>query len=103
MSKNIIYEFWYDYVKPRYGEKTKLGYMDTGNFIVHVNTDDINKDLAKMLKNKVWQWRHCQNVKTRFDTLCYDLNRPLPKGNTNKIIGVIKDELDQKSWKIFSN
>ena len=53
LSKNIMHEFWYDYVKLIYGEKTKLGYMDTGNFTVHVNTDDINKDVAKMLKQSL--------------------------------------------------
>ena len=36
-----MYEFWYDYVKPIYGEKAKLCYMDTGSFIVHVKAADI--------------------------------------------------------------
>ena len=40
LSKILMYEFWYDYVK--YGENAKLCYMDTGSFIVHVKTDDIN-------------------------------------------------------------
>ena len=31
LSKTLMYEFWYDYVKPKYGEKTKLSYMDTDN------------------------------------------------------------------------
>ena len=39
LSKILMYEFWYDYVK--YGENAKLCYMDTGSFIVHVKTDDI--------------------------------------------------------------
>ena len=34
-------EFWYDYVKPKYGEKVKLGYMDTDSFIVYIKTEDI--------------------------------------------------------------
>ena len=38
-SKAVIYEFWYDYVKPKYCENAKL-YMDTETFTVHVNTDD---------------------------------------------------------------
>ena len=33
-----MYEFWYDYIKPEYDEKTKFCYMDTGSFIVHVKT-----------------------------------------------------------------
>ena len=35
-----MYEFLYDYVKPRYGEKAKLCYMDTDSFIVYI-TDDL--------------------------------------------------------------
>ena len=42
-----MYEFRYDYVKPKYGENGKLCYMDTGSFIVHVKTDDIYKDIAE--------------------------------------------------------
>ena len=40
-SKTVMYEFWYDYVKPKYGENTKLFYMDTESFIVQVKTEDI--------------------------------------------------------------
>ena len=39
LSKTVMYEFWYDYVKPRYGENTKLCYMDTDSFIVPVKND----------------------------------------------------------------
>ena len=42
-SKTVMYEFWYDYVKPKYGENTKLFYMDTESFIVQVKTEDIKK------------------------------------------------------------
>ena len=41
LSKTVIYEFWYDYVKLKYRENAKLCYMNTGSFIVHVKTDDI--------------------------------------------------------------
>ena len=34
LSKTVKYEFWYDYVKPEYGENAKLCYMDTDSFIV---------------------------------------------------------------------
>ena len=33
-----MYEFWYHYVKPKYGEHAKPCYMDTDSFIVHVKT-----------------------------------------------------------------
>ena len=54
LSKILMYEFWYDYVKPIYGEKVKLCYMDTVSFIVYIKTEDIYKDIAK-------------DVETRFD------------------------------------
>ena len=47
LSKTAMYEFWYDYVKRKYGENAKLCYMDTDNCIVHVKTDDIYKDIAE--------------------------------------------------------
>ena len=54
-----MYEFWYDYLKPKYGENTKLCYTDTDSFIVHLNvqcsqlhvkTENVIKILQKMLK-----------------------------------------------------
>ena len=57
LCKILMYEFWYDYVKPKYGEKAKLGYMDIVSFIVYVKTDDIKKikliqiALKKIIKN----------------------------------------------------
>ena len=55
LSKILIYEFCYNYVKPRYDENAKLCYMDRGSFIVHVKTDDIYKYIA-------------EGVETRFGT-----------------------------------
>ena len=45
-----MYELWYDHVKPKYSEKSKLCYMDTGNFIVHVEADGIYKDITEDLE-----------------------------------------------------
>ena len=45
MSETVMYEFWYNYVKPRYGENAKLCYMDTDSLIVHVNTEIFIKKL----------------------------------------------------------
>ena len=36
-----MYEFWYDYIKPKYGENAKLCYVDTDSLSVHLKTDDI--------------------------------------------------------------
>ena len=62
LSKILMYEFWYDYLKPKFDEKEKLCYMDTDSFIVYIKTDDIYKDIA-------------ENVEIRFDTLSYELVR----------------------------
>ena len=43
VSKILMYQFWYDYGKPTYGEKAKLFYMDTDSFMVYIKTDDICK------------------------------------------------------------
>ena len=42
-----MYEFWYDYIKPKYSEKANLCYMDTNSFIIHVKTEDIYKDFKE--------------------------------------------------------
>ena len=42
-----MYEFWYDYVKAKYGEKAKLCYLDTDSFIVYIKTDDIYKEIVE--------------------------------------------------------
>ena len=69
ISKTLIYEFWYDHIKPKYHEKTKLCYIDTGSFIIHIKTEDFYEDIA----NDVEKW---------FDTSYYneDDKRLLPIG-----------------------
>ena len=47
LSKILVYKFWYDYVKPKYGEKAKLCYMDIDSLTVYVKADDIYKDIAE--------------------------------------------------------
>ena len=67
LNKTVMYDFWYDYIKPEYCENAKLCYMDTGSFIVHVKTDNIYKDIA-------------EDIKRRFDSSNFDLQIPLSKG-----------------------
>ena len=47
LSKILMYDFWYDYVKPKYSEKAKMCYMDTDSFIVYIHKTDIYKDIAE--------------------------------------------------------
>ena len=72
LSKIVMYEFLYDYVKPKLGEKSKLYFMDTDSFFVYIKAADIYKDIA-------------ENVEARFVTSNYELNRPLPKGRKRKL------------------
>ena len=83
ISKTLIYEFWYDYMKPKYGKKVKLCYMDMDSFIINIKTSGFYEDIAS-------------DVANRFDTLNYEVNRPLPTGKNKKVIGLIKDELGGK-------
>ena len=66
LSKILMYEFWYDYVKSEYGEKVTLFYMDKDSFIVYIKTNEIYKYIA-------------EDVETKFDTSNHELDRPLPK------------------------
>ena len=51
ISKTLMYEFWYDYLKPKYGDKPKLCYTDTGGFIIHVITEDVFEDISNDLNH----------------------------------------------------
>ena len=45
ISRIVMYEFWYDYVKTKYREKTKLCYMDTDNNIDHYQKKKMKNEL----------------------------------------------------------
>ena len=83
ISKTLMYEFWYDYMKPKYGNDVKLCYMDTDSFIMNIKTNDFYEDIAN-------------DVEDRFDTFNYEVNRPLQIGKNKKVIGLMKDELGGK-------
>ena len=61
ISKILMYEFWYDYMKPKYNDNVKLCYMDTDSFIMNIKTNDFYKDIANGIEN-------------RFDTSNYEVN-----------------------------
>ena len=46
LSKTLMFEFWYDYLKSMYGDKIRLCYADTDSFIMHIKTDDFYKDIS---------------------------------------------------------
>ena len=83
ISKTLMYEFWYDYMKPKYDNNVKLCYMDTDSFIMNIKTNDFYKDISN-------------DVENRLDTSNYEVNRLLPTGKNKKISGLMKDELGGK-------
>ena len=90
ISKTLMYEFLYDYIKPKYRDKPKLRYMDTDSFVIHIFTEDFFEDIA----NDAERW---------FDIFNYDKNdrKPLQTGMNKKVIGLFKDELGGKIIKEF--
>ena len=85
LSKTLMYEFWYDYIKPKFGDKARLCYMDTDSFVMYIKTDDFYKDIS----DDVDKW---------FDTSNFNRNdnRPLETGKNKKVLGKFKDELGGK-------
>ena len=61
ISKTLMYEFWYDYIKPKHGERAKLCYRNTDSFVVHTFTEDFFEFIASDAE----RW---------FDTSNYDKN-----------------------------
>ena len=64
ISKTLMVELRCDYIKPKYQQNAKLCYMDTNSFIIHIETEDVYKDIA-------------DDVEKRSDTSNYEVNRPL--------------------------
>ena len=73
INKTLMYEFWYDYINPKYLDKAKLCYKDTDNFVIHIKTEDFYEDIAN-------------DVEKQFDTSNYSKHdkRPLPIGMNKK-------------------
>ena len=86
LSKLIMYEFHYDYMPPKYGERIVVLH-EHGSFVYDINTEDFYKDIAG-------------DVETRFDTSGY-CDRPLLIGKNKKVIGLMKNELGGEVMKEF--
>ena len=83
ISKTLMCEFWYHYMKPKYDDNVKLCCMDTDSFTMHMKTKHFYEDIK-------------DDVECKFDTSNYFVNRPLPTAKNKKVIGLMKDELGGK-------
>ena len=90
VSKIFMYKVWYNYIKPKYGDRAKLYYLDTDSFIIHIFTENFFEDIA----DDVERWFHTSN---------YDENdkRPLSIDENKRAIGFFKDELEGKIMNEF--
>ena len=90
LSITIMYDFHYNYIKPKYGDKAKLLITDTDSLMYEIETEDFYKDIS-------------EDVKDRFDTSDYPENHPsgIPTGINKKVLGMFKDEAGGKIIKEF--
>ena len=88
ISKIPMYEFWYDYLKPKYKQNLQLCYMDTDSFIFNIKAEDWYKDTLN-------------DVEKRFDTSNIQTNIPTKKCINKKVLVMMKDELNGKCMKKF--
>ena len=85
ISKEIMYDFHYNYIKPKYDEKAKLLMTDTDSLVYDIETEDFYKDISL-------------DVREKFDTSNYPKNHPsgIETGVNKKVIGKFKDETGGK-------
>ena len=81
LSKTLMYDFHYNYIQRKYGDKSKLLFTDTGSLMYEIQTEDFYKDIS-------------EDVKHRFDTSDYPSNHPsgIPSRFNKKVLGMFKDE-----------
>ena len=90
LSKSLMFDFHYKYIKPKYGKQAKLLFTDTDSFLYEIQTEDFYKDISG-------------DVKDRFDTSDYPKGHPsgIPTGGNKKVLGMFKDEAAGKIIKEF--
>ena len=85
LSKTLMYDFHYNYIKPKYGERSKLLFTDTDSLAYEIETEDFYRDISS-------------DVKSKFDTSNYPKDHPsgILTGVNKKVIGMFKDEASGK-------
>ena len=66
ISKMLMYKFWYDYFKPKHGDRAKLCCTDTDSFIINIITEDFLKIFLMMLKNSLTRLTIIKKIKYIF-------------------------------------
>ena len=86
LSKTLMFDFHYKYIKPKYNKQAKLLFTDTDSFLYEIQTEDFYKDISG-------------DVKDRFDTSDYPKNHPsvIVTGINKKVLGMFKDEAKGKN------
>ena len=75
LSKKVMYEFFYDYIKPKWGDKAKLLFTDTDSFRLEIETEDVYKDVS----NDVDQWFDTSNYpKDHLSGITAGVNKMVP-------------------------
>ena len=84
-SKTLMYDFHYNYIKPKFGNKSKLLFTDTDSLMYEIETLDFYKDISP-------------DVKSKFDTSNYYKDHPygIETGVNKKVLGIFKDEAGGK-------
>ena len=85
LSKTLMYDFHYNYIKSKYGSEAKLLYTDTDSLIYEIGAEDFYRDIAGDVE--IW-----------FDTSEFDASHPsgIQTGVNKKVIGMMKDEAGGK-------
>ena len=56
ISKILMYEFWYDYMKPKYNDNIKLCYIDTDSFLMNIKIEDFYKDITNDVDEYMYEY-----------------------------------------------
>ena len=90
LSKTLMFDFHYNYIKDKYGKKAELLFTDTDSLMYRIQTEDFYKDISK-------------DVESKFDTSDYPASHPsgIPTGLNKKVIGMFKDEVAGKQISHF--
>ena len=90
LSKTLMFDFHYNYIKKKYKDKAELLFTDTDSLMYQIYTDDFYKDIS-------------YDIQTKFDTSDYPSNHPsgILTGVNKKVIGMFKDEVAGKQMTCF--